>query len=108
MRFIQEYGNNTVLEDELADIVIYSQAFHWMEPESTLKEIFRILKKGGIFAAIDADYPPVINKNLEILNNYLRRKTSIIEKGENKWASDKSEHLKNIRDSKLFEYSREI
>jgi type I restriction-modification system DNA methylase subunit len=76
--------------------------------KATLKEIHRILKKGGIFAAIDADYPPVINKDLEILNNYLRRKTAIIEKRENKWATDKSDHLKNIRESKLFEYSREI
>ena len=108
MRFIQGYGNKTGLEDESVDIVICSQAFHWMEPESTLKEIYRILKKGGIFAAIDADYPPVINKDLEILNNYLRRKTAIIEKWENKWATDKSEHLTNIRNSKLFEYSREI
>lgn len=108
MKFIQGYGDRTGIEDESVDIVICSQAFHWMEPESTLKEINRILKKGGIFAAIDADYPPVINKDLEILNNYLRRKTAIIEKWENKWATDKSDHLKNIRESKLFEYSREI
>lgn len=108
MRFIQGFGNNTGLEDESADIVICSQAFHWMEPESTLKEIFRILKKGGIFAAIDADYPPVINKDLEILNDYLRRKTSIIEKCKNKWAAEKTEHLNNIKNSKLFEYSKEI
>ena len=108
MRFIQGYGDKTGLEDESVDIVICSQAFHWMEPESTLKEIYRILKKGRIFAAIDADYPPVINKDLEILNNYLRRKTAIIEKWENKWATDKSDHLKNIRESTLFEYSREI
>lgn len=108
MKFIQGYGNNTGLKDESVDIVICSQAFHWMEPETTLKEIYRILKKGGIFAVIDADYPPVINKDLEILNNYLRRKTAILEKWQNKWATDKSEHLTNIRNSKLFEYSREI
>ena len=108
IKFIQGYGENTGLEDESVDVVICSQAFHWMEPEATLKEIYRILKKGGILAVIDADYPPVINKDLEILNNYLRKKTAIIEKWENKWATDKSEHLKNIRNSNLFEYSREI
>ena len=108
LKFIQGYGDKTGLEDECADIVICSQAFHWMEPETTLKEIHRILKKGGVLAVIDADYPPVINKDLEILNNYLRKKTAIIEKWENKWATDKSEHLTNIRNSGLFEYSREI
>lgn len=108
MRFIQGYGEKTGLDDECADIVICSQAFHWMEPEATLKEVYRILRKGGILAVIDADYPPVINKDLEILHNHLRKKTAIIEKWENKWATDKSEHLTNIRNSGLFEYSREI
>lgn len=108
MKFIQGYGDKTGLEDECADIVICSQAFHWMEPESTIKEVCRILKKGGIFAVIDADYPPVINKELEKLNSYLKKKTSILENCENKWVSNKTEHLNNIRKSGLFEYSREI
>ena len=108
MKFIQGYGDKTGLEDECADIVICSQAFHWMEPESTIKEVYRILKKGGIFAVIDADYPPVINKELEKLNSYLKKKTAILENCENKWVSNKTEHLNNIRKSGLFEYSREI
>ena len=108
MRFIQGYGDKTGLEDECADIVICSQAFHWMEPEPTIKEVYRILKKGGIFAVIDADYPPVINKELEKLNAYLHKKTASLENYENKWVSNKSEHLNNIRKSGLFEYSREI
>lgn len=108
MKFIQGYGDKTGLEDECADIVICSQAFHWMEPESTIKEVYRIIKKGGIFAVIDADYPPVINKELEQLNSYLKKKTAILENCENKWVSNKTEHLNNIRKSGLFEYSREI
>ena len=108
MRFIQGYGYKTGLEDECADIVICSQAFHWMEPEPTIKEVYRILKKGGIFAVIDADYPPVINKELERLNAYLHKKTASLENYENKWVSNKAEHLNNIRKSGLFEYSREI
>jgi len=108
MKFIQGYGDKTGLEDEFADIVICTQAFHWMDPEPTLKEVYRILKKGGIFAVIDADYPPVINKDLEKLDADLKQKTASLENYENKWVSDKSEHLNNIRKSKLFEYSREI
>ena len=108
IKFIQGYGNKTGLKDECADIVICSQAFHWMEPEPTIKEVYRILKKGGIFAVIDADYPPVINKELEQLNAYLHRKTASLENYENKWVSNKAEHLNNIRKSGLFEYSREI
>lgn len=108
MKFIQGYGEKTGLEKNYADIVICSQAFHWMEPESTLKEVYRILKKGGVFAVIDADYPPVINKELEKLNGYLRMKTASLENYENEWVSEKTEHLKNIQKSGLFDYSREI
>ncbi len=108
IKFIQGYGDKTGLEDECADIVICSQAFHWMDPEPTIKEVYRILKKGGIFAVIDADYPPVINKELEQLDIYLRRITFELEDNDNKWVSEKKEHLNNIRKSELFEYSREI
>lgn len=108
LKFIQGYGEKTGLKDECADIVICSQAFHWMNPDSTIKEVYRILKKGGIFAVIDADYPPVINKKLEQFYNYIHKKASNLENFENKWLSNKSEHLENIRKSNLFEYSREI
>lgn len=108
MKFIQAYGDKTGLEDECADIVICSQAFHWMKPEPTINEVYRILKKGGIFAVIDADYPPVINMELEKINAHLTNKTASLENYENKWVSDKTEHLNNIRKSGLFEYSREI
>lgn len=96
------------MQNECADIVICSQAFHWMEPEPTINEAYRILKKGGIFAVIDADYLPVINKELEELNSYLHKETASLENYESKWITNKSEHLNNIRKSGLFEYSREI
>ena len=108
MKFVQGYGDKTGLQNECADIVICSQAFHWMEPEQTIKEVHRILKKGGIFAVIDADYPPVIHKELEKINSYLHNKTAILEEYKNNWISEKTEHLNNIKKSGLFEYSREI
>ena len=108
MKFIQGYGDKIDVEDESTDIVICSQAFHWMEPEPTIKEVHRILRKGGIFAVIDADYPPVINKELEKLHIYLHEKTGNLENYDNKWLDKKAEHLNNIKRSKLFDYSREI
>jgi SAM-dependent methyltransferase len=52
-------GHDTGLPDHCADIVIAVQSLHWMEPVSTLAEVDRILRPGGVFAAIDADWPPV-------------------------------------------------
>src|SRR4051794_29833301 len=52
-------SHDTGLGDGAADVVIAVQAMHWMEPASTLAEVARILRPGGVFAAVDADWPPV-------------------------------------------------
>jgi len=49
----------TGLADDSADVVIAVQAMHWMEPTSTHAEVARILRPGGVFAIVDADWPPV-------------------------------------------------
>lgn len=111
--FIKSYSDNTGLPDNSADIVFCSQAFHWMNPHDTLSEVNRILRKGGIFAAVDCDWPPVCNANAEIAYMNLFNKVRIIEE-ENKeicktfhrW--DKNNHLKNIIESGFFKYCREI
>ncbi len=36
------------------------QALHWMEPESTFVEVARLLRPGGVFAALDCDWPPSV------------------------------------------------
>jgi ubiquinone/menaquinone biosynthesis C-methylase UbiE len=111
--FKKAFSNDTGIEDKFADIVTCSQSFHWMEPESTIKEIARILKTGGIFAVYDCDWPPVfrydtdseyeklfemVNKiedeNPQLKNNYVR------------WNKDR--HLQNIKQSGEFRYAREI
>lgn len=53
------YAHDTGLENSSADVVVAVQAMHWMEPRSTLDEVRRLLRPGGVFAAIDADWPPV-------------------------------------------------
>jgi ubiquinone/menaquinone biosynthesis C-methylase UbiE len=54
-------GNSaqTTCLDSSAHVVLAVQAMHWMEPTATLAEVNRILRPGGVFAVIDADWPPV-------------------------------------------------
>jgi ubiquinone/menaquinone biosynthesis C-methylase UbiE len=51
-------ADGTQIAAESVDIVTASQSFHWMNPETTLREVTRILRPGGVFAAIDCDLPP--------------------------------------------------
>ena len=48
-----------------ADVVTCSQSFHWMEAEPTLAEAVRILRPGGVFAAYDYDWPPIVHWEVE-------------------------------------------
>ncbi len=52
-------SHRTGLDDRVADVVLAVQAMHWMEPDTTLAEVARILRPGGVFAIADADWPPV-------------------------------------------------
>ena len=52
-------ASDTGLSSASADVVIAVQAMHWMEPGPTLTEVARVLRPGGVFATIDADWPPV-------------------------------------------------
>jgi SAM-dependent methyltransferase len=52
-------SERTGLPDHAADVVTCSQSLHWMEPELTFREVARILRPGGVFAAFDYDYPPL-------------------------------------------------
>ncbi len=65
----QGYGNNTQLESTVADIVTCSSSIHWMEPETTIDEIKRILKKKGMLVIYAYNWPP-LTKYLELDNEY--------------------------------------
>lgn len=104
------YG--TGIDGNSADIVTCSQSFHWMDPERALKEIARILKKGGVFAAYDCDWPPVtghmVEKAFSRLLETARARLKQIPEGRNFTSVPKERHLKNIAESGYFSYSREI
>ena len=108
VRFVQAYAQATGLEDGVADVVTSSQSFHWMEPTATLAEAARILRPGGVFAAYDYDWPPVVHPEIEaafaeMLERVARRRE---ERGRMRYA--KEGHLERIRDSGHFRYVREV
>lgn len=57
--FREGFSHATGLPDGVADIITCSQSLHWMLPEPTFAEAARILRAGGVFAAVDYDWPPL-------------------------------------------------
>jgi hypothetical protein len=84
-----------------------------MEPESTIREVSRILNKGGIFAVYDCDWPPVFRYDTDSEYEKLFDAVNKIE-DENPQLKDKyvrwnkDRHLQNIKQSGEFRYTREI
>ena len=113
LSFVQGYSNQLDLDGESADILTCSQSFHWMEPQSTLKEAARVLRKGGIFAAYDCDWPPTVHWEIE--DQYIRlmdRVEAITatlpgqKDAVKKWR--KEDHLKNMSESRVFRFTKEV
>ena len=113
LSFVQGSGLATGLEDHCADVVVCSQSFHWMEPEATLREVNRLLRSGGIFAAVDCDWPPISRWKADLaFDTFLAEVRKIEEENpeiKNTFARyPKDRHLANIRRSGYFRYAREI
>ena len=103
VRFVHAFAHATGLPDGAADIVTCSQSFHWMEPEPTLAEVARILRPGGVFAAYDYDWPPVVHWEIELAFNELRHGSADHRAGNRR----KEGHLDRLRESGHFKYTRE-
>jgi len=106
------YSHQTGLGENSVDIVTVSQALHWMEPEPTFAEISRILRPGGVFAALDCDWPPTMNWEAEeayekFQGQYTKWGTERgFFKDIKKW--EKEGHLARIKASGRFRYVKEI
>jgi ubiquinone/menaquinone biosynthesis C-methylase UbiE len=105
-------ANQTGLPDGSADVVTCAQSFHWMEPTSTLAEIARILRPGGIFAAYDYTWPPTLNWELEQVYQEVDERFEALEQERRldqnlqRWSKDA--HLDRMRDSGHFRFTREL
>ena len=112
VEFRQAFAQQTGLDDGCADIVTCSQSLHWMDPEPTLAEAARILRLGGVFAAYDYDWPPVIDPEVdEAYAAYQDRRAEMRERRGLQRGADrylKSEHLERMRASGHFRFCREI
>jgi SAM-dependent methyltransferase len=60
VRYVAGWSSATDLPEGSADVVLAVQALHWMEPTSTFAEVARLLRPGGVFAALDCDWPPSV------------------------------------------------
>jgi SAM-dependent methyltransferase len=60
VRYVVGWSNDTNLLDACADVVLAVQALHWMDPTPTFAEVARLLRPGGVFAALDCDWPPSV------------------------------------------------
>ena len=112
VEYREAYAHDTGLPSGAADIVTSSQSLHWMEPESTFAEAARILRPGGVFAAYDYDWRPVVDPELDAaFLAYHARRTELrarrgIQQGADRWP--KHEHLERMRASRRFCFCREI
>jgi SAM-dependent methyltransferase len=112
VEYKQAFAQETGLENGCADIVTCSQSLHWMEPEPTLVEAARILRPGGVFAAYDYDWPPVVDPEVDAaFFGYQRRRSALREthgivRGSDKWS--KEQHLERMRVSGHFRFCREL
>lgn len=101
---------STGLPNACADVVTCSQSLHWLDPETTFPEVARVLRPGGVFAAIDCDWPPSIdwevNAAYERMDQTTRRLEEELRVVPKRWA--KSEHLARIRGSGMFRWSTEV
>lgn len=86
-----------------ADIVTCSQSFHWMKPPETIREVGRILRRGGVFAAYDYSLPPLIDPVLDPVFTDLYRWAGVEALPE-----EKARHIGNLRRSGRFRWVRDF
>jgi SAM-dependent methyltransferase len=111
VEYREAFAHETGLPADSAEIVTCSQSLHWMDPEPTFAEVARILRPGGVFAAYDYDWPPVVDPEVDAAFFAHRerrrevRRARGIQRGADRWAKDG--HLGRMQASGRFRFCRE-
>jgi SAM-dependent methyltransferase len=112
VRFQPGVAQRTGLPDHVADIVTCAQSVHHMEPDGTLAEVDRVLRSGGVFAAYDYDWPPVVHREAEeAFFAFMERVDAIrcrhgLESEMQRWP--KEQHLARMEHRGSFRYLKEL
>ena len=59
INYVHAFAGDTGLPPGCADYVVASSSIHWMQPDTTLREVKRLLNPKGIFAFWGVSHPPV-------------------------------------------------
>ncbi len=113
LEFIEASSYATTLPTGSAAVVTCSQSFHWMEPIATIGEVDRLLAKDGVFSVYDCEWPVAWDWEAELAYIALFRKVGEILKARPNRKEPiayfpKSQHRKNIEQSRKFRYVTEI
>jgi SAM-dependent methyltransferase len=115
VRFVRGVSTSTGLPDASADLVTVSQALHWMDPMPTFAEAARILRPGGLFAAYDYDWPPLVHWELDQVYHAFQdrlfqvaRERGVADTMPPAMAPVKIGHLQRMRASGVFRFTREF
>ena len=105
------WSHDTGLGDRCADVVLAVQALHWMDPTPTFVEATRLLRPGGVFAAIDCDWPPAVaspavEADWDVCNANASAVVGRVDPGVRHWSKD--EHLGRLSASGRFAFTREV
>jgi SAM-dependent methyltransferase len=103
IEYLQASALRTGLSGACAEIVTCAQSFHWLDAGPAIAEIARILRPGGLFAAYDYDWPPLIDWEVDAA--FLR----VIEAaGVDPSRPEKARHIQNLIHSGRFRAVREV
>jgi SAM-dependent methyltransferase len=103
IEYLQASALRTGLPGGCADIVTCAQSFHWLNAGPAIVEIARILRPGGLFAAYDYDWPPLIGWEIDAA--FLR----VIESaGIDPSRPEKARHVQSLTQSGRFRSVREV
>lgn len=108
--FLGATAEDTGLPDECADVVVASQAMHWFDPVRALPEIARLLRPGGVFAAVDCDWPPTVHAEVDATYAAFEQRYRDLEDAHDTAPphAEKDGHLGRMARSGLFRHTREI